>query len=66
MQEGKKMFGAIIGDIVGSRFEFDDHKSKTFGLFGNDGIMDIPCEYTDDSVMTVALLRKCIITEENG
>ena len=48
------MFGAIIGDIVGSRFEFDDHKSKTFGLFGNDGIMDIPCEYTDDSVMTVA------------
>ncbi len=49
------MFGAIIGDIVGSRFEFDDHKSKDFNLFGNDGIIGIPCEYTDDSVMTVAV-----------
>ena len=49
------MFGTIIGDIVGSRFEFDDHKSKDFNLFGNDGILDIPCEYTDDSVMTIAV-----------
>ena len=49
------MFGAIIGDIVGSRFEFDDHKSKAFGLFGNDGIIDFPCEFTDDSVMTIAV-----------
>ena len=49
------MFGAIIGDIVGSRFEFDDHKSKDFALFGGDGVMGIPCEYTDDSVMTVAV-----------
>ena len=49
------MLGAIIGDIVGSRFEFDDHKSKVFHLFGNDGIMNIPCEYTDDSVLTVAV-----------
>lgn len=49
------MLGAIIGDIVGSRFEFDDHKSKDFELFGNDGVTDIPCEFTDDSVMTVAV-----------
>lgn len=49
------MFGTIIGDIVGSRFEFDDHKNRDFALFGNDGIMEIPCEYTDDSVMTVAV-----------
>lgn len=49
------MFGAIIGDIVGSRFEFDDHKSKDFALFGGDGVMGIPCEYTDDSVMTAAV-----------
>ena len=49
------MFGAIIGDIVGSRFEFDDHKSKEFALFGGDGITDVPCEFTDDSVMTVAV-----------
>ena len=49
------MFGAVIGDIVGSRFEFDDHKSKEFSLFGNDGIIDAPCEFTDDSVMTIAV-----------
>jgi len=49
------MFGAIIGDIVGSRFEFDEFKSKEFQLFGGDGIVGAACEYTDDSVMTVAV-----------
>ena len=27
------MLGAVIGDIVGSRFEADNHKSKEFDLF---------------------------------
>ena len=49
------MFGAVIGDIVGSRFEFEDHKSKDFDLFGNDGLKNTVCEYTDDSVMTIAV-----------
>ena len=49
------MLGAMIGDIVGSRFEFHNHKSKEFGLFGNDGLRKLPCEYTDDSVMTIAV-----------
>ena len=49
------MFGAIIGDIVGSRFEFHDHKSKEFALFGGDGLRRTPCRYTDDSVMTIAV-----------
>lgn len=26
------MIGAIIGDIVGSRFEWDNHRSKDFDL----------------------------------
>ncbi len=44
------MFGAIIGDIVGSRFEFDrGNKSREFELFTSE------CDYTDDSVMTVAV-----------
>ena len=30
------MIGAIVGDIVGSRFEFDNHKSKDFELFVSD------------------------------
>ena len=44
------MYGAMIGDIIGSRFEFDrGGKSKDFKLFTNESI------YTDDSVMTVAV-----------
>lgn len=40
------MLGAIIGDIVGSRFEFNNHKSKAFNFF------DVDCCFTDDSVLT--------------
>lgn len=42
------MIGAIIGDIVGSIYEFDNIKSKEFDFF------DKRMEYTDDSVLTVA------------
>ena len=28
------MIGAIIGDIVGTRFEFNNYRSKDFELFG--------------------------------
>lgn len=45
------MIGAIIGDIVGSRFEFDNYKSKDFEMF------DEKCEFTDDSVMTLAVAK---------
>ena len=44
------MLGAIIGDITGSRFEFDrGDKSREFELITND------CFFTDDTVMTVAV-----------
>lgn len=43
------MLGAIIGDILGSRFEMKNNKSKVFDLF------DIDCHMTDDSVLTVAV-----------
>ena len=42
------MYGAVIGDIVGSRFERHDHKSKEFQFFHPH------CRYTDDSVLTIA------------
>lgn len=45
------MIGAIIGDIVGSRFEFDNHKSKNFTLFTPE------CFFTDDTVMTLAVAK---------
>ena len=45
------MVGAIVGDVVGSRFEFNNHKSKEFELFSPE------CFVTDDSIMTVAVMR---------
>ena len=47
---GGAMYGAIIGDIIGSPFEFDrGTKTKDFELFTKG------CQFTDDSVMTVAI-----------
>jgi len=43
------MIGAIAGDIIGSRFEFNNLKSKDFELFHSD------CKFTDDTVLTVAV-----------
>lgn len=48
------MLGAIIGDIVGSRFEFNNIKTKDFKLF------DKRCKITDDSVMSVAVAEMCL------
>jgi len=45
------MLGAIIGDIVGSRFEFCDAKTKNFDFFATG------CEFTDDTVMTLAIAK---------
>lgn len=42
------MYGAIIGDIVGSVYEFDNIKTKDFPLFSSKST------YTDDSIMTIA------------
>lgn len=43
------MIGAIIGDIVGSRFEFNNTNRKDFKLFTKD------CDFTDDTICTVAV-----------
>lgn len=45
------MLGAIVGDIVGSRFEHDNHKDKSFDLFAEG------CKTTDDSNMTLAIAQ---------
>ena len=50
------MYGAIIGDIIGSPFEFDrGDKTKNFILFTKG------CKFTDDSVMTVAVADALIM-----
>ena len=43
------MIGAIIGDIVGSRFEFNNHLGTDFKLFSDE------CSYTDDTICTIAI-----------
>lgn len=53
------MIGAIIGDIVGSRFEWNNNKSKEFDL------LTYKCVPTDDSVMTLALAKAILISKED-
>ncbi|GHU89286.1 hypothetical protein FACS1894202_07120 [Clostridia bacterium] len=45
------MLGAIIGDIVGSRFEWNNIKTKEFDF------LTYRCEFTDDSVMSLAVAK---------
>ena len=52
------MFGAIIGDIVGSRFEFDNIKTTEFELFG------IGNEFTDDTVCTISFMDWLLNSKE--
>lgn len=44
------MFGAIIGDIVGSRFEFNNYRYKNFELITERS------DFTDDTILTVAVM----------
>ena len=56
------MLGAIIGDIVGSRFEFNNIKTKDFELFTSEST------YTDDTVMTLAVadvLQHNVVNDKN-
>ena len=50
------MLGAILGDIVGSPYEFDhnNYKHKDFALLSEKS------HFTDDTVMTVAVARGLI------
>lgn len=43
------MIGAIIGDIAGSRFEFNNYREKDFTIFHRDSFC------TDDTILTVAV-----------
>ncbi len=54
------MFGAIVGDIVGSIYEFKNIKRKDFRLF------DQYCFFTDDSVMTFAVAEALRKTQDKN
>lgn len=51
------MLGAIIGDIVGSRFEWNNIKVKEFEF------LTYKCAPTDDSVMTLALAQAILVSK---
>lgn len=52
------MLGAIIGDVVGSVYEWNNIKTKDFDLFKPN------CFFTDDTVMTIAVAKALIVTRE--
>ena len=53
------MYGAILGDIIGSPYEFDmGGKTKDFPLFSKDSY------FTDDTVMTVAVAEAFLDGQE--
>ncbi len=57
------MLGAIIGDIVGSPYEYGAEKTKDFPLFVSG------CHATDDSILTIAVGCACVsanISDEYG
>ena len=54
------MLGAIIGDTVGSVYEFNNIKTTKFPLF------DPRCNYTDDSVMTMAVADWLLTDPQHG
>ena len=51
------MLGAIIGDTVGSRFEWHNHRSKEFDF------LTYKCELTDDSIITLAIAKAVLKSE---
>lgn len=54
------MIGAVVGDVVGSIYEWNNHRSKVFDLF------DPPRSFTDDTVLTVACADAILTGDEFG
>lgn len=54
------MLGAIIGDIVGSRFEFNPTNDYDFELFTDE------CSFTDDTICSVAVADALLLDADYG
>lgn len=52
------MYGAIIGDVVGSTYEFAGRKTKHFPLFPGGS------DFTDDTIMTIAVAKALMCSVE--
>lgn len=53
------MLGAIIGDIVGSRFEWNNYKDKDFEF------LTYKCFPTDDSIMSLAIAQAIMVSKKD-
>ena len=53
------MLGAIIGDIVGSRFEWNNYRDKDFEF------LTYKCFPTDDTIMTLALAQAILVSKQD-
>ena len=54
------MLGAIAGDVIGSVYEHRQIKTTDFPLF------DVRCQFTDDTVMTVAIAHAILAKSDYG
>ena len=54
------MIGTVVGDVVGSIYEFDNIRTKVFPLFSES------CEATDDSIMAIAVADAIMESEDKG
>lgn len=52
------MLGAIIGDIAGSKYEFDNVRTENFEFMG------LGCDYTDDTICTVAVAEAAMTDQD--
>lgn len=59
LNKNKHLYGAIIGDIVGSAYEFSRMKSYNFELFPNGS------DFTDDTILTCATANTLIYRERS-
>ncbi|MBQ3302811.1 MAG: ADP-ribosylglycohydrolase family protein [Eggerthellaceae bacterium] len=54
------ILGALVGDVIGSPYEFGNIKTEDFDLFTP------RCRYTDDSVMTLAVADALMRSADEG
>lgn len=58
MKRETYILSAVIGDVVGSRFEFNNIKTKDFELVTDEST------FTDDTVLTMAVLDWCVNSKD--
>lgn len=54
----RTIIGAVIGDVIGSVFEWNNVKTTNFDLFNP------KCDFTDDTVLTIAV-ADCILNKKD-